>query len=951
MGENMKGAALVVIAAMIGNFLQGWDNATIVGAAVYIKKDLNLGASLEGLVVAMSLIGATAITTCSRPLSDWLSRRSMLIISSLLYFVSDLVMLWSPNVYFLCIVRLLDGSGIVKGRCSRRNRFFRDCVAGKMSQGLGIGGETSIEEYRITPADKLDEGQESITDKDKIILYGPQKEMSWVTKPVTGQSVLDLAYRQESMVNQNVPLMVPVVTLFGSVQEKSPDKESNHFVNFESMFSTTEPQVRNERWDEEIVQWEVEDSVAGSDSDDNLRRPLVSRQIASPGSTPTIRRHSTPMQDVAELVGGTGIGEGWQLAWKWSKTETPGNDMPAEGEFIQVVALVSQLALYSKELKDQPPVGPAMLSGINEVLNYTPQILGETGVEVLLSNLRLGSNSASFLISAFTTLLMLPCIGVAMKLMDISGRRRLLLTTISVVIVSLIILVLSVIVKLSTVVNAAISTACVVLYLCFFVMGYRPIPNILCSEIFPTRVRGLCIAICALTAWIGDIIVSYSMPVMSPETKGMPLEVITEFFTVGAQQDAATKNEGETVAKLKVAINRFGRIGQNLGGTETVIVCRLKYPICLRHGDGWVRFINRGIRLRTQASHVLKYDSMLGTFKTDVKIVDNETVSVDDIPTYVVGVNEGGYDHDVANIISNASCTTNCLAPFLKVMDEEFGIVKGTMTTTHSHTRDQRIFDASHRDLRRARTAALNIVPTSTGAAKGNGRRIGKLLVSNKEIAKGSNGTIVLEGIYDGRPVAVKRLAQTHHDVALKDSQNLIASDQHPNIVTWYGVEYDQDFVSLSLERCTCSLNDLIYLCSESFQNRVKDEDSNFFNEYNVQLHSVMENIKDVELWKPNGHPSPHLLKLMWKKPICAKLSDLGISKCLTGNMSSLTRGSTGYGSSGRQAPEQLRQGRQTRAVDLFSLACVLFFSITGGKHPYGDGIERDVNIVTRVVK
>lgn len=64
-----------------------------------------------------------------------------------------------------------------------------------------------------------------------------------------------------------------------------------------------------------------------------------------------------------------------------------------------------------------------------------------------------------------------------------------------------------------------------------------------------------------------------------------------------------------------------------------------------------------------------------------------------------------------------------------------------------------------------------------------DGRRIGKLLVSNKEIAKGSNGTIVLEGIYDGRPVAVKRLVQTHHDVALKEIQNLIASDQHPNIV------------------------------------------------------------------------------------------------------------------------------------------------------------------------
>uniref|UniRef100_K4ADH5 glyceraldehyde-3-phosphate dehydrogenase (NADP(+)) (phosphorylating) n=1 Tax=Setaria italica TaxID=4555 RepID=K4ADH5_SETIT len=74
--------------------------------------------------------------------------------------------------------------------------------------------------------------------------------------------------------------------------------------------------------------------------------------------------------------------------------------------------------------------------------------------------------------------------------------------------------------------------------------------------------------------------------------------------------------------------------------------------------------------------------------------------------------------HQNSVACSNASCTTNCLAPFVKVLDEEFGIVKGTMTTTHSYTGDQRLLDASHRDLRRARAAALNIVPTSTGAAK-----------------------------------------------------------------------------------------------------------------------------------------------------------------------------------------------------------------------------------------
>jgi len=88
------------------------------------------------------------------------------------------------------------------------------------------------------------------------------------------------------------------------------------------------------------------------------------------------------------------------------------------------------------------------------------------------------------------------------------------------------------------------------------------------------------------------------------------------------------------------------------------------------------------------------------------------------IGTYVMGVNHHDYTHDSYNVVSNASCTTNCLAPVVKVLHENFGIIKGTMTTTHSYTGDQRLLDASHRDLRRARAAALNIVPTTTGAAK-----------------------------------------------------------------------------------------------------------------------------------------------------------------------------------------------------------------------------------------
>jgi glyceraldehyde-3-phosphate dehydrogenase (NAD(P)) len=90
----------------------------------------------------------------------------------------------------------------------------------------------------------------------------------------------------------------------------------------------------------------------------------------------------------------------------------------------------------------------------------------------------------------------------------------------------------------------------------------------------------------------------------------------------------------------------------------------------------------------------------------------------DNVGTYVMGVNHDQYEHSKYEVLSNASCTTNCLAPILKVLNDNFGIVKGMMTTTHSYTGDQRLLDASHRDIRRARAAALSIVPTSTGAAQ-----------------------------------------------------------------------------------------------------------------------------------------------------------------------------------------------------------------------------------------
>lgn len=213
---------------------------------------------------------------------------------------------------------------------------------------------------------------------------------------------------------------------------------------------------------------------------------------------------------------------------------------------------------------------------------------------------------------------------------------------------------------------------------------------------------------------------------------------------------------------IRVGINGFGRIGRNYfraikeqgADIEVVAVNDLTDPKTL--------------------AHLLKYDSVLGRLDAEVSH-DDSSITVDghkivalaernpaDLPwgklgvdiviestgfftdatkaaahieagakkviisapaknedgTFVMGVNEKDYNPETDNIISNASCTTNCLAPFAKVLDDAFGIERGLMVTIHAYTGDQRLLDAPHSDLRRARAAALNIIPTSTGAAR-----------------------------------------------------------------------------------------------------------------------------------------------------------------------------------------------------------------------------------------
>ncbi|HEY1204349.1 MAG: type I glyceraldehyde-3-phosphate dehydrogenase [Bryobacteraceae bacterium] len=215
---------------------------------------------------------------------------------------------------------------------------------------------------------------------------------------------------------------------------------------------------------------------------------------------------------------------------------------------------------------------------------------------------------------------------------------------------------------------------------------------------------------------------------------------------------------------VKVAINGFGRIGRN------VVRAGLHDPA--------IEFVACNDLTDTKTlAHLLKYDSVLGRLEADVaatgdsilingkplkvfaikdpaeldwtslgaqiviestgkftdatlaskhlrgtvkKVVISAPAKNEDL-TVVIGVNDGVYDPAKHNVISNASCTTNCLAPVAKVLHETFGIAKGSMTTIHSYTNDQPVLDFPHKDLRRARAAALNMIPTSTGAAKAIG--------------------------------------------------------------------------------------------------------------------------------------------------------------------------------------------------------------------------------------
>jgi glyceraldehyde 3-phosphate dehydrogenase len=325
---------------------------------------------------------------------------------------------------------------------------------------------------------------------------------------------------------------------------------------------------------------------------------------------------------------------------------------------------------------------------------------------------------------------------------------------------------------------------------------------------------------------------------------------------------------------LRVAINGFGRIGRNF----------------LRASSGYNEFEIVALNDLTDSkslAHLLKYDSVPGIFNADVKtgngsvIVDGREIKVlgvtepDKLPwkdmdvdvviestgrftdrpsaarhldagakwviisapakepdaTVCMGVNEEILDPTKHKIISNASCTTNCLAPVAKVLHSEFGIVKGLMTTIHAYTNDQRILDLPHKDLRRARAAALNMIPTTTGAAKAVGLVLpelkGKLngmairvptpnvsivdLVAelgktaaveevNAALKKASEGP--LKGIlqYSDEPIVSCDLNGNEHSSIVDAPLSMVLEGRMAKVLSWYDNEWGY----------SCRLRDLI---------------------------------------------------------------------------------------------------------------------------------------------
>ncbi|XP_006653836.1 monosaccharide-sensing protein 2-like [Oryza brachyantha] len=671
---------LFALVASIGNLLQGWDNASIAGAIFYIEEEFRLQSSpmINGLIMAMALIGAGISTLLSGRWADPLGRRIMLLTSSILSLTSELLMIFlSQKIYMIIIVRFISGLSIglavthvplyiseiapaetrgklntfpqlsgsvgmfisycmvfwmsltpkvdwrnmiavelipslvytiliifylpesprwlvTQGRVDEARIVLqrlqrREDVSGEMAsllEGTYIGHIPIKKEFIIGPTDEI----KLFSSGEQVKLYGLKEDLSCIicqSKDENSQS------KTNSLMRIGSSFFDPIVILTESVNENEADNICNETQDTNS--SNEENQYTE--LDEENQYTELDKAQVSDEAEDE------DNQYVSEGEDGIGQRLYT-------------VGGGWQLTWKLveedgldentqsgiervylhEKCKGTQIDASLSNQFIKVTALVNrsvfpqhnnhnsieaigQMFSYLLEtgVRKALMVGITIqilqqFAGINGILYYTPVILIQVGVGDVLSSFDLNSSSKSILLSAITTLLMLPCIGTAVWLVDIKGRRHILLSTIPILLISLIILVAANVMDMRTDLHATISALCVIVYQCIFVMGFGPIPNILCAEIFPTRVRAICLVLCSLTFWICDTIVTYIFPILMekiglagvfgifaivcalavlfvyfkvPETKGIPLEVMSECYACTDSTSRPSKDEDE----------------------------------------------------------------------------------------------------------------------------------------------------------------------------------------------------------------------------------------------------------------------------------------------------------------------------------------------------------------------------------------------------------------------
>ncbi|KAL5099692.1 hypothetical protein RYX36_004019 [Vicia faba] len=566
------------------------------------------------LVFSMSLLQSPS----------WRVMLSVISIPSVVYFLLTVFYLPESPRWLVSKGRIVEAEKVLK-RLRRVDDVSGEMALLAEGLNPG-GENISIEEYVVAPASEILINHEAGKDYIKLygpnegvtMIAQPVNGQG----SMLSRSMLSMhgSYASRSMLSQQgsfssqaaASLKDPIVNLFGSFHESTliESGRSNSMLinNANSMFSTGDP----------------ESSPFGTS--DNLRAPLnpfhggAGRAYGSKDML-GMRSNSSLVHGNDETPRNTDIGGGWQLVYKStddamggkreglqrvylhadpsaaavsqsphvSVVATSGYDIHIDGgEAFQAAGIVSRSVLGTSDALSipeatakgpkwrallEPGVKRALIvgiglqilqqaAGINGFLYYAPQILEQAGVGALLSNLGISSISASFLVNIITTFCMLPCIAISIRLMDVAGRRSIMLYTIPILIVCLLLLVLKQYFQLSSVLNASISAISVVVYESVFCMGLGIIPNIICAEIFPTSVRGICISLTSLTYWVCTLAVTLTFPYLLqllglsgvfalfvggcfiswifvylkvPETKGMPLEVIIEFFAIGAK--------------------------------------------------------------------------------------------------------------------------------------------------------------------------------------------------------------------------------------------------------------------------------------------------------------------------------------------------------------------------------------------------------------------------------